>query len=130
VLLQQKAYQRVLAPFDGVVTQRNIDNGSLVQADTAGGIPMFTLMHSDVIRIQIYVPQDQVLGLGAGVAALVRVPELRVSSFAASSPASPAHWFPVRGLCRRKSMCPIPRACSRPEHIARLNFRFPAKPNL
>jgi RND family efflux transporter MFP subunit len=76
VLLQQKAYQRVVAPFDGVVTQRNIDNGSLVQADTAGGIPMFTLMHSDVIRIQVYVPQDQVSGLGAGVGALVRVPEL------------------------------------------------------
>jgi RND family efflux transporter MFP subunit len=76
VLLQQKAYQRVLAPFDGVVTQRNIDSGSLVQADTAGGVPMFTLMHSDVIRIQLYVPQDQVLGLGAGIGALVRVPEL------------------------------------------------------
>ena len=29
---QEKAYQRVVAPFDGVVTQRNIDNGSLVQS--------------------------------------------------------------------------------------------------
>jgi hypothetical protein len=38
-------------------------------------IPMFTLMHSDVIRIQLCVPQDQALGLGAGVGALVRVPE-------------------------------------------------------
>jgi hypothetical protein len=46
VLLQLKAYQRVVAPFDGVVTQRNIDNGSLVQADIAGGIAMFTVMHS------------------------------------------------------------------------------------
>jgi RND family efflux transporter MFP subunit len=76
VLLQHKAYQRVVAPFDGVVTQRNIDNGSLVQADTAGGIPMFTLMHSDVIRIQLYVPQDQAFGLEKGVEAIVRVPEL------------------------------------------------------
>ncbi|MGY4368509.1 multidrug resistance efflux pump [Bradyrhizobium sp. LB1.3] len=32
VLEQDKAYQRVVAPFDGVTTQRNIDNGSLVQA--------------------------------------------------------------------------------------------------
>ena len=30
VLEQEKAYQRVVAPFDGVITQRNIDNGSLV----------------------------------------------------------------------------------------------------
>ncbi len=76
VLLQHKAYQRVVAPFDGVVTQRNVDNGSLVQADTTGGIAMFTLMHSDVIRIQLYVPQDQAFGLAPGVEASVRVPEM------------------------------------------------------
>jgi RND family efflux transporter MFP subunit len=76
VLLQHKAYQRVVAPFDGVVTQRNIDNGSLVQADAAGGMPMFTVMHSDVIRIQTYVPQDQAFGLEKGVGAIVRVPEM------------------------------------------------------
>src|SRR5262245_3386466 len=28
VLQQEKAYQRVVAPFDGVITQRNVDNGS------------------------------------------------------------------------------------------------------
>jgi RND family efflux transporter MFP subunit len=76
VLLQQKAYQRVVAPFDGVVTRRNIDNGSLVQADAAGGMPMFTVMHSDVIRVQTYVPQDQAFGLQKGVGATVRVPEM------------------------------------------------------
>jgi RND family efflux transporter MFP subunit len=76
VLLQQKSYQRVVAPFDGIVTQRNIDNGSLVQADAAGGIAMFTVMHSDVIRVQTYVPQDQVSGLQKGIGAIVRVPEM------------------------------------------------------
>ena len=76
VLLQHKAYQRVVAPFDGVVTQRNVDNGSLVQADTTGGAAMFTLMHSDVIRIQLYVPQDQAFGLAPGVEAIIRVPEM------------------------------------------------------
>ncbi len=81
VLLQHKAYQRVVAPFDGVVTQRNIDNGSLVQADTAGGIPMFNLMHSDVIRIQLYVPQDQAFGLESGVEAIVHVPEMPGTEF-------------------------------------------------
>jgi RND family efflux transporter MFP subunit len=76
VLLQHKVYQRVVAPFDGVVTQRNVDNGSLVQADTTGGMPMFTLMHSEVIRIQLYVPQDRAFGLSPGVEASVRVPEM------------------------------------------------------
>jgi RND family efflux transporter MFP subunit len=76
VLSQRKAYQRVIAPFDGIVTTRNIDNGSLVQADATGGTAMFTMMHSDVIRIQLYVPQDQAFGLKPGVEGIVRVPEL------------------------------------------------------
>jgi RND family efflux transporter MFP subunit len=76
VLRQQKLYQKVVAPFDGVVTQRNIDVGSLVQADATSGTFLFTMMHSDVIRIQLYVPQDQAFGLSPGVQGVVRVPEM------------------------------------------------------
>src|ERR1700747_1427361 len=73
VLEQEKAYQRVIAPFDGVITQRNIDNGSLAQA---GSTMMFTMMHSDVIRIQLYVPQDEAFGVEPGVNAVVHFPEI------------------------------------------------------
>jgi RND family efflux transporter MFP subunit len=76
VLNQQKAYQSVVAPFDGVITQRNIDIGSLVQADATSGTFLFTLMHSETIRIQLYVPQDEAFGLSPGVEAVVRVPEM------------------------------------------------------
>jgi RND family efflux transporter MFP subunit len=76
VLNQQKTYQSVVAPFDGVITQRNIDVGSLVQADAASGTILFTLMHSDVIRIQLYVPQDDAFGVTPGTQAVVRVPEM------------------------------------------------------
>jgi len=78
VLGQEKAYQRVVAPFDGVITQRNIDNGSLV---TSGSTFMFTLMHPDVIRTQVFVPQDQAFGVGPGVEAVVRVPEIPNRTF-------------------------------------------------
>jgi RND family efflux transporter MFP subunit len=78
VLDQDKAYQRVVAPFDGVITQRNIDNGSLV---LAGSTFMFTLMHSDVIRTQVFVPQDEAFGLEPGVDAVVRVPEIPGRTF-------------------------------------------------
>src|ERR1700684_3034132 len=78
VLGQEKTYQRVVAPFDGVITQRNIDNGSLV---TAGSTFMYTLMHPDVIRTQVFVPQDEAFGLGPGVDALIRVPEIPDRSF-------------------------------------------------
>jgi RND family efflux transporter MFP subunit len=76
VLQQQKIYQSVVAPFDGVITQRNIDVGSLVQADATSGTFLFTLMHSDVMRIQLYVPQDEAFGVAPGTAAIIRVPEI------------------------------------------------------
>jgi RND family efflux transporter MFP subunit len=76
VLRQQKTYQQVVAPFDGVVTRRNIDVGSLVQADATSGTFMFTLTQSDVMRIRLYVPQDAAIGVKPGVDAVVRVPEM------------------------------------------------------
>jgi RND family efflux transporter MFP subunit len=81
VLYQQKAYQRVVAAFDGVVTQRNVDVGDLVHADTTTGTFMFTVMQSTVIRAQVYVPQDSAFGLGPGVGAVVRVPEIPDRTF-------------------------------------------------
>jgi len=76
VLQQQKAYLRVVAPFDGVITQRNIDVGSLVQADATSGTFMFAMAHSNVMRIQLFVPQEAAQGVAPGIAAIVRVPEI------------------------------------------------------
>lgn len=78
VLQQEKAYQRVVAPFDGVITQRNVDNGSLVQA---GSTFMFTLMHSNVIRTEVFVPQDEAFGVAPGIDAEIHVPEIPDRTF-------------------------------------------------
>jgi RND family efflux transporter MFP subunit len=81
VLRQQKAYQQVVAPFDGVITQRNIDVGSLVQADATSGTFMFTIMQGNVIRTQVFVPQDAAFGLKPGIDAAVHVPEIPDRTF-------------------------------------------------
>jgi RND family efflux transporter MFP subunit len=81
VLKQQKAYQQVIAPFDGVITQRNIDVGSLVQADAVSSTFLFTIQQSNVIRAQVYVPQDEAFGLAPGVEAVIRVPEIPDRAF-------------------------------------------------
>jgi RND family efflux transporter MFP subunit len=73
---QQKSYQQVVAPFDGVITQRNIDVGSLITANATAGTAMFAMTHSDVIRVWVYVPQDDAFGVKPGIAAVVRVPAM------------------------------------------------------
>jgi multidrug efflux pump subunit AcrA (membrane-fusion protein) len=97
VLRQQKAYQQVVAPFDGVVTQGNIDVGSLVQADATSDTFMFALTQSDVMRIRLYVPQDAAIGVKPGVDAVVRVPEIPDHTFRARSRGSPMPSIPPPG---------------------------------
>jgi RND family efflux transporter MFP subunit len=76
VLRQNRDYALVIAPFDGIITQRNIDVGSLVQGNATGGTFMFEIMQKDVIRVWVYVPQNAAFGVVPGIDAVVRVPEL------------------------------------------------------
>ena len=69
-------FERVTAPFDGVITARQIDTGSLVAADAASGTPLFAIQRTDVLRVQLYVPQENYFGLKDGEDATVTVPEL------------------------------------------------------
>ncbi len=75
-LRQNRDYALVTAPFNGVITQRNIDVGSLVQGNANTGTFMFEIMQTDVIRVFVYVPQDAAFGVAPGVDAIVRVPEI------------------------------------------------------
>ena len=60
-----------------MITQRNVDVGSLITADTA----MFAMTQSGVIRVWVYVPQDDAFGAKPGVPAVVRVPAMPNLSF-------------------------------------------------
>jgi RND family efflux transporter MFP subunit len=75
-LRQQRDYASVIAPFDGVITERNVDVGSLVQGNATSGTFMFAIVQDDVVRVFVYVPQDAAFGVMPGVKAIVRVPEL------------------------------------------------------
>ena len=75
-LRQNRDYASVVAPFDGVITQRNVDVGTLVQGNATSGTFMFEIMQEDVIRVRVYVPQDAAFGVGPGIDAVVRVPEI------------------------------------------------------
>jgi RND family efflux transporter MFP subunit len=81
VLYQERDYASVVAPFDGVITQRNVDVGSLVQGNATTGTFMFTIMQSNVIRVWVYVPQDAAFGVTPGVDVVVRVPEIPDRTF-------------------------------------------------
>ena len=76
-------FNRIEAPFAGVVTKRNIDVGSLVDAGN-GGAPklLFTVSQTDPMRLYVGVPQAYAPGIQVGNTAQVRLAEMPGRVFA------------------------------------------------
>lgn len=68
-------YSRITAPFDGVVTWRYADTGSLIQAGTsnASSMPVVKLSEVDVLRLRIPVPESLAASVRDGETADIRV---------------------------------------------------------
>ncbi len=75
-LVELTGFEKVIAPFSGVITGRQIDVGTLVTADAATGTPLFSIAHTDTLRVQVYVPQEYFFGLKDGQDATMTVPQL------------------------------------------------------
>jgi RND family efflux transporter MFP subunit len=72
----EQAYQRVVAPFGGVVTQRNVELGSLVTAGSAAGVtPLFRLEQDGVLKVLVDVPQSAAPAVSAGQTVGVEIRE-------------------------------------------------------
>src|SRR5262249_22773724 len=69
-----QSFQKVYAPFDGVITVRNVDPGSLITAgSTTGTTMLFSLAQVDMLRIFVYVPQANAPDIKVGESAKVSV---------------------------------------------------------
>jgi RND family efflux transporter MFP subunit len=75
-LEQLTSFEEVVAPFDGVITSRQVDVGSLVTANENSGTPMFSIASTKVLRVLIYVPQEDFFSMKDGQEADITVPEL------------------------------------------------------
>jgi len=72
-------YSKIIAPFDGVVTQRYANLGTLMQAGTSSAtntLPLVRLSQDDKFRLVIPVPESYVKYIRIGDAVQVRVSSL------------------------------------------------------
>jgi RND family efflux transporter MFP subunit len=68
-LRDMESFKRVLAPFDGVVTQRNTDIGALINAGQGPGAALFRVADTHRLRIYVAVPQPYAPGIRPGMSA-------------------------------------------------------------
>lgn len=72
-----RAYGKIVAPFDGVVTMRAAETGQLVVAGTGQGQALYKIAEDDVVRAFVDVPQLFAQDVVVGVDAAVTVREAR-----------------------------------------------------
>jgi RND family efflux transporter MFP subunit len=68
-LREMESFKRVLAPFDGVVTQRNTDIGALINAGQSPGAALFRVADTRRLRIYVSVPQPYASSIRPGMSA-------------------------------------------------------------
>jgi RND family efflux transporter MFP subunit len=66
-----QSFQKLTAPFSGVITARNLDTGNLVVADNASGRELYHVAQIDPLRVFVDVPQVFATDVKGGQEAVV-----------------------------------------------------------
>jgi membrane fusion protein (multidrug efflux system) len=78
-----QGFEKILAPFDGTITTRYVDVGSLIAVGSATTVQkIFDLAETDPVRVFVNMPQANVSSLGPDASAAVTVDEYPGQTFA------------------------------------------------
>jgi RND family efflux transporter MFP subunit len=80
-LRQLEGFKRIVAPFAGVITRRNVDVGDLIDAGGGAARALFVLTQTDPLRVYVDVPQSYAHLVKVGQAVTVTQSEMRGKSF-------------------------------------------------
>jgi RND family efflux transporter MFP subunit len=79
----EKSFQNVISPFAGVITERNIDQGTLISSGSDNSrMPMFRVARIDVVKVFVDVPQYAARGIHVGQTVDVSLKEFPGKTFA------------------------------------------------
>jgi RND family efflux transporter MFP subunit len=84
-LEQLQGFEKIVAPFDGVITLRKTDFGDLVNAGNAGvGRELFHISQNNIVRVFVTVPEEFSKQVRSGTKASMDLTELPNRHFAAA----------------------------------------------
>jgi membrane fusion protein, multidrug efflux system len=129
-LQRLQGFQKIVAPFAGVITARNIDNGDLVSAGTSGQpAPLFRIAQTDVLRIYVDVPQSQSRLIAPGQSAAVSVREIPNRTFNAKVVRTARAIDPASRTLRTELQIPNADGELFPGMYAEVKFTLPQDPH-
>ena len=78
-----QSFEKVYAPFDGVVTARNTDIGDLINSGSGGGVKtdLFHIAQPGTLRVYVNVPEEYSQGIKVGMTASLNLAEFPGRNF-------------------------------------------------
>jgi RND family efflux transporter MFP subunit len=129
-LIAMKAFARIVAPFDGVVTARDTDIGALINAGSGGvGQELFAVSDVKQLRVYVQVPQNYAPDVRDGTTATLTVPEYPDQPFTARVVASAGSVNPTSGTTLVQLLVDNSDGKLMPGGFANLQFKLPVEAN-
>jgi RND family efflux transporter MFP subunit len=73
-LEELESFKHIYAPFSGVITRRNVDTGTLINAGNGGSSQqLFSLAQTDPLRVYVSVPETSAPSIHAGLGAYLEL---------------------------------------------------------
>src|SRR3984893_1803182 len=71
------SFEKIYAPFDGVITARNTDIGALINSGSGGGVKtdLFHIVQPGTLRVYVNVPEEYSQGIKNGMTADLNITE-------------------------------------------------------
>lgn len=127
-LAELQSFERVVAPFDGVVTQRNVDVGALVDAGGTAPQPLFRVADMRRLRVYVQVPEVDAPGIRLHTEAELHVAERAQQTFKARVIATASALDPSTRTLLTQLEVDNAKAELLPGGYAEVHFKMPPRP--
>ena len=121
-LTEMQGYLKVRAPFDGVITLRNVDTGALVNE---GSTLLFRIAQNGKVRTYVNVPQADATTIRVGQSAQVKIPDLPQKAFPGTVTRTANALDPATRTLLAEIQVPNAQGLLLPGMYAEVNFTTP-----
>jgi RND family efflux transporter MFP subunit len=125
-LVAEEGFKRLIAPFDGIVTDRETDVGYLINVGAGGGPELFAVSETSKLRVYVNVPQNYVPSVPPGTKATIRVPEHPDKTYSGTVEASAQAVIPTSGTTLMELIVDNGAGEMMPGDYASINLQIPA----
>jgi RND family efflux transporter MFP subunit len=128
-LRELESFKRVVAPFAGIVTQRNTDVGALINAGETPGSALFRVADTHRLRIYVFVPQPYAAEIRPGLTAAMAFTDHPGQSYTATVASTAQALDPVSRTLQVQLQIDNPKGELFPGSYAQVTFSLPSQAN-